>query len=123
MPTTTMWRVRVVRDEDLEETASPCPPWCVSLHDDDRSGARVHRGLRRVADLRARRITHTADGSSASVEDTQFTAGLVRYGSDDTTWLRVETRTGEPLEISIEDANRWIVLMGSAMVDESVRES
>jgi len=82
----------------------------------------VHRGLRRVTELKARRIIHSADGGTASIEDTKFSAGLVRYGSDDTTWLRLETTTGEPLEISIDDANRWIVLMGSAMVDESVRE-
>lgn len=109
-------------DELLEDTASPCPVWCVSLHDDDASGARVHRGLRRTTELKARRIVHSPDGSAATIEDTKFSAGLVRYGREGTTWLRVETTTGEPLEISIDDANRWIVLMGSAMVDESVRE-
>lgn len=111
-----------MKDEGVSQgTDSPCPPWCVSGHEDDAPGARVHRGLRRVADLKARRVVHSTDGGVASIQDTQFSAGLVRYGQDDTTWLRLETRTGEPLEISIDDANRWIVLMGSAMVDESGR--
>jgi len=109
-------------DERLEDTASPCPSWCVSAHDDDASGARVHRGPRRTTQLKARRVLRCAVGGAASIEDAEFSAGLVRYGEDGTTWLRVETTTGEPLEIGIEDANHWIVLMGSAMVDESVRE-
>lgn len=108
-------------DGDREETTSPCPAWCVSAHDDDASGARVHRGQRRTTALKARRVVHSADGGTATIEDTEFSAGLVRYGNDSTSWLRVETTTGEPLEISIADANRWLVLMGSAMVDENVR--
>jgi len=90
-----------------------CPSWCAD-HRAAADGTRVHVGPMRSIDVRARRPT---DPESAEEHD-RLTAQLVQYdGQDGTVWISVGTRTGEPIEVAIDDANRWVILLGSAMVD------
>ncbi len=73
-------------EAELEETASPCPAWCVSAHDDDASGARIHRGPAMHGVFRAR----WRDESGAPLTDAgaeEFYFSLRQYDGEDEAWV------------------------------------
>ncbi len=105
-------------EDEFEETATPCPSWCVSSHDDDAPGQRVHRGPLRLGVYNARQ--HGAGGGSlpsTGGAGGRFEVGLVEHEPDGTTWVLVRTPAGDQLEIDLRDMNRWVTQLGSAMVD------
>lgn len=108
-------------EEAIREDESLCPPWCVGDHDQHAGAALVHRGPLRSAEVRARRVRRNG-GFTPQDEQDLFEAQLVRYGDDPSVWVSLRTRSGDPIEVAIADANRWVVLLGSTMVDEGARE-
>ena len=101
---------------DVEPEEAPCPPWCGLQHDggpdDD-----AHRGPLHAIDVRGRRHFDAPERIEPADERERLEAQLVRYRDDPTVWIAVRTRTGVPIEVAIDDANRWVILLGSAMVD------
>jgi len=108
----------MVDDPEVEDTASPCPPWCVSAHDDDAPGARVHRGPIREQAIRARR-RRLADGALVGGPSgtTLFRTRLVRYEHEGEDWIAIVTDDDQAFEIGANEINRYVVLLGSTIVD------
>ena len=100
-----------VRPDDASD--STCPAWCLGDH----GAAAEHRGPLHSIEARARRLIDGPDRIEPKDERERLQAQLVRYGDDPTVWLALHTRTGMPIEVAIDDANRWVILLGSAMVD------
>ncbi len=104
-----------MNEEELEETVSPCPSWCISAHDDDASGARVHRGATLHGVFRAR----WRDGSGAALTEPgaeEFDFALRQYDGEDEAWVASISPSNHVLEVELRDMNRWIVMLGDVLV-------
>jgi hypothetical protein len=102
-----------VSDARPDASAAVCPDWCLRDHDAETE----HRGTLHAIEVRGRRRMEGPDRIEPADERERLSAQLVRYSDDPTDWIAVRTRTGVPIEVAIDDANRWVILLGSAMVD------